>query len=228
MGPITKICPTFNDQKRSTHMINNYETDKNGVIHQKNVDIITYDQKYITQNYCTYKEKCVNMGHLRLGYLVGVIGYVPTSILDVGYGAGDFLSVCKNIIPNCYGFDITTLLPPEGVNVVDSIYDQYYEVVTFFDVLEHFENIYDIQKLRCSYIGISLPWCHNTSDEWFESWKHRKPNEHLHHFNKESLKKFFSEIGYDCVGTSEIEDTIRKGSEPKNILSAVFKNIENI
>jgi hypothetical protein len=168
------------------------------------------------------------MGYLRLGYLIGSLGHIPKSILDVGYGSGDFLKVCKEIIPNCYGHDITSILPPEGTILVNSIYEDYYEVISFFDVLEHFENIYDIKKLKCSYLLISLPWCHNHSDEWFENWKHRRPNEHLHHFNEVSLTNFLNEIGYSRINFTNIEDTIRKNNQNEfNILTAVFKN-ENI
>jgi hypothetical protein len=204
-------------------MLDGYNIDKNGVIKQSTYDIIEYNPDYIKTRYLTYPEKCVQMGYLRLGYIIGSIGRIPDSILDVGYGSGDFLKVCTNIVPKCFGFDITNLPPPDNVIGVDSIYNNKYDVITFFDVLEHFENIYDITKLQCNYIVISLPWCHYYSDEWFKNWKHRRPNEHLYHFNEKSLINFFNEIGYECLNYSEIEDTIRKTPEIKNILSAVFK-----
>ena len=99
-----------------------------------------------------------------------------------------------------------------------------YDVVCFFDSLEHFDNIYIIKELKTDYIFISVPWCHNFSPDWFKSWYHRKPNEHLWHFNKESLLNFMSELGYNCIHTSNIEDTIRKNNkEYSNILTAIFK-----
>jgi len=202
-------------------MIDNYETDECGIIHQQNFNVITYDVDYIKNSYYKYP-KTLSMGYLRLGYLIGSIGHIPTSILDVGYGSGDFLKVCKEIIPECYGYDITTLPPPEGTKQVTSLIDRHYDVVSFFDVLEHFEDIYEICSIKCNYVYISLPWCHYHSDEWFSNWKHRKPNEHLHHFNDKSLISFFKKIGFSCLNFSEIEDTIRKG-ENKNILTAVFK-----
>jgi hypothetical protein len=208
-------------------MLENYKIDKNGVIHQLDYKIIEYNPEYIEKRYYQYPEKCVNMGYLRLGYLIGSLGHIPTSILDVGYGSGDFLKVCKEIIPDCYGYDITTIPPPEGVKLVTSIYENYYEVISFFDVLEHFEDINEIKKLNCSYIFISLPWCHNHSDEWFKDWKHRRPNEHLHHFNENSLDEFLKEIGYIKISATNIEDTIRKTDQKDpNILSAIYKKIK--
>ena len=207
-------------------MLENYKIDKNGVIHQLDYKIIEYNPEYIEQRYYQYPEKCVNMGYLRLGYLIGSLGRIPDSILDVGYGSGDFLKVCREIIPDCYGYDITTLPPPEGTKLVTSIYENYYEVVSFFDVLEHFEDINEIKKLNCSYLFISLPWCHNHSDEWFKNWKHRRPNEHLHHFNENSLNEFLKEIGYVKISSTKIEDTIRKSDQKDpNILSAIYKKI---
>jgi hypothetical protein len=202
-------------------MLDNYKVDECGVIHQQNFNTITYDADYIKNSYYKYP-KSLSMGYLRLGYLIGSIGHIPTSILDVGYGSGDFLKVCKEIIPECYGYDITTLPPPEGTKQVTSLTDKHYDVVTFFDVLEHFKDIYEICNIKCNYICISLPWCHYYSDEWFTNWKHRRPNEHLHHFNDKSLISFFKKIGFNYLNFTEIEDTIRKG-ENKNILTAVFK-----
>jgi len=206
-------------------MLENYEQLPNGVIRQKEYSIIEYNPEYIQTRYLNYPEKCVQMAHLRLGYLIGSIGHIPDSVLDVGYGSGEFIGVCSEIVPNCYGFDITTLPPPKNVTQVNDIYDKYYEVVTFFDVLEHFENIYDIKRLRCKYISISLPWCHYFSDDWFRDWKHRRPNEHLYHFNSDSLIAFFQEIGYVCINYNNIEDTIRKHKNEPNVLSAVFERI---
>lgn len=203
-------------------MINNYHYDSEGVIHQTEFNIITYNAEYINTRYPAYKEKCINMGYLRLGYIVGSLGFIPKSILDVGYGAGDFLSACTNIIPHCYGFDVTGMPAPQGVTVVESLYDKHYDVVTFFDVLEHFPDINEIQSLDTKYIVVSLPWCHYYNDEWFTNWKHRRPNEHLHHFNETSLISFFQKHNYSCLNYSNIEDSIRQGS-PKNILTATFK-----
>ena len=53
------------------------------------------------------------------------------------------------------------------------------------------------------------------NDEWFESWKHRKPDEHLWHFNRDSLNKFMERMGYVMISSTNIEDTIRKNTGQK-------------
>ena len=62
-------------------------------------------------------------------------------------------------------------------------------------------------------------------EEWFENWKHRRPDEHLWHFDKESLVNFMNRMGYVLVSHTNLEDTIRKNSQQKetNILTCVFR-----
>ena len=66
------------------------------------------------------------------------------------------------------------------------------------------KNIYDIQKLKTKYIYISVPQCHYISDEWFLNWKHRRPDEHLWHFNLNSITNFMKEIGFNIVSISSM------------------------
>jgi len=205
-------------------MLDNYIKLENGVIKQDKVNVIKYDEDYVVNSYNSYGELGLRMSNLRLGYLIGSIGKVPDSILDVGYGNGDFLKTCTSIIPNCYGNDISGYEAPNGVSFVDDITKEHYDVITFFDVLEHFEDIDFVADLNCNYILISVPWCHYISDDWFENWKHRRPNEHIYHFNEKSLESFMESKGFKMINKSNIEDSIRKpADENKNVLTAIFK-----
>lgn len=206
-------------------MIKNYNVDQYGVIHQIESNPFVYDSQYINVGYGNLKTLTDEMAHLRWGYICGVIGRTPTSILDVGYGTGDFLKVAKRCTDQCYGNDLFTDLLPEGCKFVSDITESHYDVITFFDSLEHHPDIDFVQNLKCNYAVVSLPWCHNYSDEWFENWKHRKPDEHLHHFSHISLEKFMNSKGFKMVSYGNIEDTIRKDPNNKpNILTAVFRS----
>jgi hypothetical protein len=207
--------------------LNNYEKLNNGIIKQKKVEKISYNYEY-SNKYNDYGEKANYLSYLRLGVLLGAIGKNPDSILDIGYGNGAFLNAAKNTIKNCSGFDISGFPLPDDISIENSIYEKHFDVICFFDSLEHFDDINIIDKLKCDYVFISVPWCHYLSDEWFLNWYHRRPNEHLWHFNDESLVNFFKENGFECVYKSNFEDTIRKNTTCKgypNILSAVFKKI---
>ncbi len=207
-------------------MINNYEYDQNGVIKQLNKTPIEYNRTYIDARYNTYGILNDLISHLRLGYISGSIGRLPFDILDVGYGNGAFLSTCGKIIADCKGYDISTYPVPNNCSIVKDIFTEHHDVVTFFDSLEHYEEIYFLHKLKCNYVCISLPWCHYFSDEWFTAWKHRRPDEHLWHFNDKALIQFMNFQGFECINICNIEDTIRKHSfSYPNILTGLFKKV---
>jgi len=210
-------------------MIHGYSVNEHRIIKQDITEKFKYDQEYITNGYGSIPDKVVNMAHLRLGVLGGIIGDLKSpSILEVGYGNGAFLSVCQQskLFSKVYGFDINGIDVPMGCEFINDIYSKPFDIVCFFDSLEHFQNIYDIKNLKSKYVYISLPNCHNgLDDEWFTNWKHRKPNEHLWHFNKDSLSTFMTSIGYDTMFMSNIEDSIRQSSvESHNILTGMFVN----
>ena len=205
-------------------MLENYEKLPSGVIKQCDVKKIVYNYAYSNQ-YNGYGEKGKYLSYLRLGVLTGLLGRNPTSIVDVGYGNGDFMCACKDTTPTVSGCDLSDYPVPDGcTKIVFADIDT--EVTCFFDSLEHFDDIMIINSLKTKYVFISVPWCHYLSDEWFRDWYHRRENEHLYHFNKESLIRFFDECGYECLYTGCYEDTIRKNPSVaplSNILSGLFK-----
>ena len=207
-------------------MLENYTKLPNGVIKQIEIkEKKQYDQDYIETRYNTYGEKGMQMAFLRLGYLISSVNKIPESVLDIGYGNGDFLKACSTIIKKCYGNDVSGYQIPDGCTFVKDVFSEKYEVVTFYDVLEHFENINFVKDLKTDYIVISVPWCHYTSDSWFKNWKHRREDEHLYHFDNKSIVNFFKENGFELVNLTNVEDSIRKNkSEEFNILTCVFKN----
>lgn len=206
-------------------MIQNYELTQDGVITQQNSKPFNYSIDYSDSRYSHFEDRG-NILNLRLGYIIGSIGKIPSSLMDVGYGNGDFLTCCKDSIKDLYGNDIQPAYPlPKGITFIEDIINQKVEVVTFFDSLEHFPNIDFVKDLKCSYVIISLPWCTNgLDDNWFENWKHRKPDEHLHHFTEKSLERFMIRQGYKMINFCNVEDKVRKDSNlTPNILTACFK-----
>lgn len=206
-------------------MLKNYECDHNGVIRQIDRKPFSYGFDY-SNAYNRLGELGVRMAHLRLGLVAGALGATGKHIrlLDVGYGNGDFLKVASKAY-TCFGSDVSKAYPvPDGVGFVEDIFADQYDIVCFWDVLEHFEDVYSaIDRLKTKYVCVSLPNCDYKSDEWFESWKHRKPDEHLWHFNKDSLVKFFDSLGYSLFSGSYVEDVIRYDPNAEhNILTAVF------
>lgn len=208
-------------------MIQNYELTQDGVIKQQTKKNYLYDKEYSDSRYSVFNDRG-NILNLRLGYIIGSIGKIPKSLMDVGYGNGDFLDSCSDFISKLYGNDIQPAYPlKDGIIFVDNITEQEVEVITFFDSLEHFDDIEWVKDLKCQYVIISLPWCYNgLDDKWFLNWKHRKPDEHLYHFNEISLEAFMNRQGFELVNFCNIEDKIRidKTLTP-NILTGCFKKI---
>ena len=208
-------------------MMENYELLENGLIKQINFfeRKKDYNPNYIESSYNQYGIKGPQLAGIRLGYLLGNLGFTPKSILDIGYGNGDFLNVCKETIES-FGNDISNYPIPKGCTFVDDIFSRHFDVISMFDVLEHFESISFVKNLKCNFFYISVPWCHNYSEEWFLNWKHRRPDEHLWHFNENSITNFFKEMGYKKIIHSNVEDTIRVDrNNDKNILTCIFKKL---
>jgi len=210
-------------------MLDNYEIRADGVVKQSSLfnEIKTYDKVYVDERYNSYGELGMRMAFLRSGLTISAYQSIfnsdPSSIMDVGYGNGDYLRACSSYIKNCYGSDISGYPVPEGCTSVDDFTKGAYDIITFFDVLEHFEEIDFVKDLNCKMIIMSVPECHMFNDEWFSNWKHRRPDEHLYHFNKVSMREFFKTMGYKCLYISNIEDSIRKPSdEHTNIITGVF------
>jgi hypothetical protein len=208
-------------------MLENYKLTQDNVIEQINKAPFTYDEEYSDTRYSIFSDRG-NILNLRLGYVIGSLGKIPTSLMDVGYGNGDFLEACKPLIPKLYGNDIPPAYPLKGdITFVDNILEQEVEVITFFDSLEHFHDIEWVKDLKCKYVVISLPWCYNGLDDaWFDTWKHRKPNEHIFHFNEKSLQTFMKRQGYEVINYCNIEDKVRVDANlAPNILTGCFKKI---
>ena len=209
-------------------MIDNYEKLSDGRIKQIKYKPFNYGYDYSDHyNTLEYAKNSLHLSYLRYAYIIGAIQKTTiNSILDIGYGNGDFLRVASNQIQNCYGYDISDYPTPEKCIKVDSIFSKPVDVITFFDSLEHFEDISFMEFLPCNYVCISLPWCHYFSDDWFETWKHRKPDEHLWHFNLDSLICFMEYSGFSYITHNNVEDQIRKHKfDYPNILTAIFKKL---
>ena len=146
-----------------------------------------------------------------------------TNICDVGFGTGAFLSAIslKNPVTTLHGFDVSPYPPPSFVKVEPDWQKKEWDVVTFFDSLEHFV---DLPKVNAKFVVVSVPWCHSYNEnKWFLEWKHRKPGEHLWHFNSATLRRVFGKMGMREIYWGNPEDKIRKGDGVlPNILTMIF------
>lgn len=194
-----------------------------------------YDHIYVASRYDRYKTTRP-MSVLRLHVLHTVLqlneslekGYIAVQkgpLLDVGYGNGDFIRVARSEGWEPYGNDVNPA-EYEGVERVDlppvARDNRRYRAITFFDALEHFE---DLSIAR---------WCSHYTD-WLllsfpavpdnfpfdKNWKHYRPGEHHLHFQPESLEKIFSHNG-------RVAEIVYKGSPEDNIRPPARGSARNI
>ncbi len=167
----------------------------------------------------------------RRGYRLEAAGYdISGYAVDgfpvlTGSGPEDYDGVAKMLGGVCQD-----IRDPEGP--VDP-----WDIVTFYDSLEHVPDFMRVLRMiNARHVVISLPWCHaNTLGvEWFTGWKHRKPGEHLWHFDAASLCGVMGSLGWRAVTVGNPEDRIRKPAAPAigggyggvpNILTGIFERM---
>ena len=121
----------------------------------------------------------------------------PKVVLDYGCGVGWFRAYKpKGVTVDSY--DIANF-PQTGI-----LHDNY-DVVCFWDVLEHIPDFDVIRNLlnKTRYVALSIP-IKPENQEW-STWKHFRPFEHLHYFDTELLDAFFKFVGFSNVKTNQVE-----------------------
>lgn len=206
-----------------------YLADETG-IHQLNPQPFTYDKNYVaTYDTPEYKRNEEILCAMRYAFTVGALGGKISSILDAGYGNGAFMKFCLAMgVVEVYGKDETGL-KVDGCGIVDAWPGSYdhCDVITFWDVLEHIEDPAFLHDVNAQMIVVSTPNCPSSVED-FKQYYHRKPDEHVHHWNKSTLMAFMKNYGWHYQACSYFEDYIRKpreGTNTPNILSMAFKRV---
>ena len=190
---------------------------------------MVYDAKYLTY-YQNLNDRTIKLGYQRMGWLLGRLDRIPQSVLEIGYGTGTFIEAAQITgVPKCVGCDIADYPLPDGVTFMNwqQALQNEWDLVAMFDVLEHIPDLSFLDQLTTDYLAVAVPFCRwrELGDDWFRDWRMRLPNEHVHHFDDQSLPKFMSHHGYECINLNTFEDGIRlrPGEKGPNILSGLFK-----
>lgn len=165
------------------------------------------------------------LSNIRLNCIKKTIGEF-SSILDFGYGNGNFLENCYKYGITCYGYDISNYKLPNYINIVHDPDTTPVDVITFYDSLEHLPDsdlVTILERKPVKYCVVSVPHMHeNLGAEWFKKWKHRKPNEHRHHFDVCGLTGLLNESGFNILYVGHDEDVIRTPVDHNtNILTVI-------
>ena len=139
------------------------------------------------------------------------------TLLDFGCGAGAFhMAAPPSFVAT--GWDVNPY------SVFNKPYPcGPYDVLTLWDVIEHLSApMAIVGNYGPQFIFISTPNAANTNLSQFRSWKHYKPDEHIHYYTPLTLAISLAAAGYSLQGYDHVEGRLRDPLNPKAIFTAVF------
>ncbi len=143
------------------------------------------------------------------------------NLLDVGTATGYFLEIAKRRKWNVMGVEISTFVAEKartkGLNVVTgtlenlSVPDEYFDIITFWDVIEHFSNPKSQLLLaqgmlkKGGLIAINTPDAGSFIAKMLgKHWHLLVPPEHLIIFNQKNLKMLLKSCGFDVLWNGKV------------------------
>jgi hypothetical protein len=164
-----------------------------------------YDESYFN-NYA--RLKCTGMGQEITHFRVAITDkyFKFKEYVDVGPGACHFVEAS-----GAYGFDINPTtnarLKQLGRYVDPKVMDDF-EVLTFWDSLEHLEMSEIDDLLRRTTVGcvVSMP-IYNDREHVLRS-RHFKPREHMHYWTDSGFVRFMTEKGFRLLEKNDTETAL--------------------
>ena len=199
-------------------------TRSGGIAYQKDMTkSVPYDNTYF-QRYIDMENTPISsrINDCRKKMVKGISGHV----LDIGIGSGEFMKTCGK---RCYGYDVNEVAV-EWLISQNSFMDPYngvhgtIDVITLWDVMEHMRRPSDLLlSLRFGmHVMVSLPTFPDLKS--VVASKHYRPNEHWYYFTVDGIKKFFFDMGYECLDVNDSETVAGRES----IMSYHFYRIKEI
>jgi hypothetical protein len=165
--------------------------------------MLKYDLEYfelmLRQNSKTAEEIC----QIRWKWIEQIN---PKIVLDYGSGVGWFRAWRPQGV-EVFTYDIGKY-PQTGIKL------KIYDIVCFWDVLEHIEEFKRIEPILriANHVALSIPLL--IDEQQLSIWKHFKPGEHLHYWNQRTLDAFFEKYGFELLkkGNPECPPRVDIGS----------------
>jgi hypothetical protein len=149
----------------------------------------TYDIEYYEHMLREYSVTAEKICKIRWDWIADV---KPRYVLDYGSGVGWFRAFRPEDV-EVDSYDIA-VYPQTGLVATCD-----YDAVCFWDVLEHIPNFNSLANIlkTTKYVALTLPLIDGVSD--VATWKHFKPNEHLHFFTQDILVAMFNHYGFSLL-----------------------------
>jgi SAM-dependent methyltransferase len=147
----------------------------------------------------------------RCAALLSDLGYTPTSICDVGCGAGGVLAALRHSYPvaDLSGFDISPTAvrlareQHDGISFAEGSPTLHYDLMLVLDVIEHVEDCFGFTRglrphadLMVFNIPLELT-CLSLMRHGLMG--HRRALGHIHYFTRDTALALLSDCGYDVV-----------------------------
>ena len=156
------------------------------------------------------------------------------TVLDIGAGTGDFLSVCKKKNWQVFGvepdFGARKIAASKQVNLRETLADfkgENFDVITMWHVLEHIENLHEhIKELKKllkpnGTLVIAVPNFKSYDAIYYNQfWAAFDVPRHLWHFSQKAIKELFLEVDMEVIKTIPM----KFDSYYVSLLSEKYKN----
>ncbi len=150
---------------------------------------IEYDNDYFYNMLKMYSSSAKQICAARWEFVFEALANVEKpKVLDYGSGCGFF----KAFAPAPIEVDTYDLMKVPQTGITRRRYD----LITFWDVLEHIPNLLDMRNIfdMTDWIGLTVPI--KPADVAWKDYKHFKPGEHIHHFQEDYLCAVMEVFGF--------------------------------
>ena len=222
-------CPVCDDRGIVQYQNNLSQCRRCSHIFQTDLAVsVVYDAAYAHQY---DRRPCHEMSALRWNFIQRWLGLPGGSyVLDIGYGNGALLKHARTQGMEVFGLDAHD--EDFGIPTVGYDTDRHFDLVCFFDSLEHFPAFDCLFGLRAAHVVVSLPAAPDYLLQAPQQWRHYKPGEHLHYFSGQSLDHLLAKWGLQHrIADGFPEDELRGklhvgGCSYDNIYTALYRRGE--
>lgn len=161
-----------------------------------------YDHNYFYKMLRLYSPTAEDICERRWDFVEEALGAATKGgdkvfVLDYGSGCGFFKAFAPAGV-ECDTFDVMPV-PQTGITREE------YDLITFWDVLEHIPNLMDLTPImaKAKWVAVTVPI--KPEGLAWEKYKHFKPGEHIHHFQQDYLEAVMRLFRFSLVkaGTPE-------------------------
>ena len=149
--------------------------------------------------------------------------YPEGPVVDVGPGAGAFISAMRERGRQAYGYDVNPFMGSKLVQegLWRNPYDYPVDVITMWDVLEHIQDPRMMLEACRKFCFVSLPVFSGVIS--IMTSKHYKPGEHVWYWTPSGLIRFFESQGFECLEQNNKESMIGR----QGIFSFAFRRVRD-